>query len=447
MKNRLSKYARLVLSAGLLLMLNPLFVFGITTEEFIRSKSAQIEELTGQIEEYQKQIEDRQKQGQTLSGEVEILNKRIAQIQVEIRSLSLSIEKANGEISQTVTQIRETEDKITKHRFALSLALRLLDQSEQENLIEIILKNNNFSAFFGNLTQIQNAQNNLRAAIVGIQEIKNNLEEKEEQLRDQKKELENLKNIQQIGKRSVEQVKTEKSNLLKATKGEESHFQQLIKKSQTDIEKIRSQITYLQQNGVSAEDAVKFAQLAAVAVGIRPAFLLGILEIESRLGQNVGTGNWNDDMYQCYLRLSKIARTTVRKEYYIHRAETEKNAFFAVIGKLGLDANTVKVSREPSYGCGGALGPAQFIPSTWLGYEAEVARITGHNPPNPWNAEDAFTASAIKLARAGATSKTRVGESAAARTYISGKSQCTSSICHSYTQAVLRKAGEIEQNL
>src|SRR3989338_4455748 len=256
----------------LLFFFVPLLASGVTTEEFIRSKNEQIEALARQIEEYQRQIEERQKQGRTLTGEVEILNNKISQIQTEIRSLSLSIEKANGEITQTSEQIKVAEDKITKHRLALGSALRILDQQEQENLIEIILKNENFSDFFGNLTQIQNTQENLRTAITGIKESKTNLEEKEQQLYDQKKELENLKVIQQIGKNSIEKVKVEKNYLLKVTKGEETNFQQLIKKSQTDIEKIRAQITYLQQNGVSAEDAVKFAQLAAVAVGIRPAF-------------------------------------------------------------------------------------------------------------------------------------------------------------------------------
>lgn len=436
-----------VVIAGIVsIFVNPLILRGAIQDD-IEAKNKQIEFLNQQIEQYQQQIEQKQGEARTLSGELSILNTKISQIQAEIRSLSLSVERANGEISQTTTQIKEAENKIIKHRSALGAAVRILNRAEQENLIEIILKNANFSEFFGNLTQIQNTQENLRATIIDIRELKNDLEEKEENLREQKKELENLKSIQQISKRSADQIKAEKNNLLKVTKGEEVRFQQLVKKSQTDIGKIRAQVVYLQQNGVSAEDAVKYAQLAAIAVGIRPAFLLGILEIESRLGYNVGTGNWNDDMYQCYLRLSKIAKTAQRKKHYENRAEIEKNAFFAVIGKLGLDPNSVKVSREPSYGCGGAMGPAQFIPSTWLGYEDEVSRLTGHNPPNPWNVEDAFTASAIKLARAGATSKTRAGESAAARAYLSGKTNCSSYTCNSYTNAVLRKAAEIEQNL
>ena len=431
-------------------MLNPLFVnaslllsISASVQDEIKTKSQQIQELQQQVEEYQRRIEEKSKFSQTLTNELDILNAKISQIQAEIRSLSLSIEQTGEEITNTTGQILETENRLAKFKLALASSLRILDQMEQDNLVEIILKNENFSSFFDSLNSLQTAQENLSVTISEIKELKNSLENKEEELREQKKEFEYLKSIQEIEKRASDQIRNNKKNILKTTKGEEAKFQKLVKESKADIEKIRAQIYYLEQNGISAEEAVGAAQLAAIGAGIRPAFLLGILEIESGLGRNVGTGNWKDDMYECYIRLGTKYYPN-RKAYYLNRAETEKNAFFAIVNKLGLDPNSVKVSREPSYGCGGAMGPAQFIPSTWLGYESEVVRITGHNPPNPWNVEDAFTASALKLARAGATSKTRVGETAAAKAYISGSSSCSSSTCNYYANAVLRKAAEIE---
>ncbi|MDP3697797.1 MAG: lytic murein transglycosylase [Candidatus Taylorbacteria bacterium] len=432
-------YSQVLFLVGLLLS-NPFFVNGVTTEEFIRSKSEQIEELTRQIEEYQRQIEEKQKQGRTLTGELDILSKKIVQIQAEIRSLSLGIEKTNGEISQTTEQIKDTEDKITKYRSALGSALRILDQQEQENLIEIILKNENFSDFFGNLTQIQNTQENLRAAITGVKESKADLEEKEQQLYDQKKELENLKVIQQIGKNSVEKIKTEKNNLLKVTKGEESNFQQLVKKSQTDIEKIRAQITYLQQNGVSAEDAVKFAQLAAIAAGIRPAFLLAELEQESALGSNVG---------KCYIidGTSGATRRVTNGQIYTKGIHPTRDLalFLNITAELGKDPFQTPISCGSSWG--GAMGPAQFIPSTWMGYREEVARLTGHKLPDPWNIEDSFTAAAAKLSRDGASSQTRAGEVAASKRYYCGNAVSIASGCINYANSVQRLAEEINNNL
>jgi membrane-bound lytic murein transglycosylase B len=309
-----------------------------------------------------------------------------------------------------------------------------------------LLKNNTISNFFNNLNNIKVTQENLQSSIQYIRNLRSDLELQQETLENKKADFERLRNLEEVEKRSLAQNKYSKDKLLSDTKGEEAKFQALVKKSESDIEAIRKQIYYLEQHGISAEEAIKYGQLAALRAGIRPAFLIAILEIESGLGRNVGSGNWKDDMYECYIRLGTIYYPN-RKDHYFKRAETEKNAFFAIVEKLGLDPDTVKVSKEPNYGCGGAMGPAQFIPSTWLSYEDRVSKLTDNYPPDPWNIEDAFMASAIKLADGGATSQTRSGESRAARAYIGGKTTCSSSICNYYSNAVLRKASEIEANL
>jgi membrane-bound lytic murein transglycosylase B len=170
------------------------------------------------------------------------------------------------------------------------------------------------------------------------------------------------------------------------------------------------------------------------------------LEVETRLGRNIGSGNWEDDMYLCYIRLATIYYPA-REAHYRKRAETEKNAFFVIVNQLGLDPKSVKVSKEPAYGCGGAMGPAQFIPSTWLSYAERVTAITGNSPPNPWSFEDAFTASAIKLAAGGATAQTRDSEIRASKAYISGRATCSSSICNYYANLVQQKAAELAGSL
>jgi len=435
----ITKTKFLLLFSILFLCLLPIFTYGSVQDE-IDTRNKQIEEIQKQIDEYEKQIEGAQSQSQTLQNQINNLNAKINQVQLEIKSLSISINKTSLEIDTTETKIREAEDKINKHKNALGQYIKIINENDQRSLTEILLKNQNLSDFFNDLNSIQTTQDNLKTAIDDIKQLKGELEKHQSNLEEKQTELEQAKRLQEIEKRSIDSTKATQAKLLKDTKGQESKYQELVKKSQKDIEAIKNQIGYLIQNGVSAEEAVKYGQLAAIGAGIRPAFLLAELEQESALGGNVG---------KCYIvdRISGATRRITNGQIYnkgIHPTR-DLPLFLKITEELGRDPFQTPISCGSSWG--GAMGPAQFISSTWIGYREEVTRLTGHNPANPWSIEDAFVAAASKLARDGADSKTRAGEIAASKRYYCGNATSTKSGCINYANSVQRLAKEIETNL
>jgi membrane-bound lytic murein transglycosylase B len=94
--------------------------------------------------------------------------------------------------------------------------------------------------------------------------------------------------------------------------------------------------------------------------------------------------------------------------------------YLAITSELGLDPETQPLSCPWGGGWGGAMGPAQFIPSTWAIYKAKIANITGNNPPNPWSPRDAFTASGVYLTELGAAGGNYTAERTAALKYYAG---------------------------
>jgi membrane-bound lytic murein transglycosylase B len=93
------------------------------------------------------------------------------------------------------------------------------------------------------------------------------------------------------------------------------------------------------------------------------------------------------------------------------------------------------------------MGPSQFIPSTWMLFQARIQAAVGH-APDPWNPQDAFMASAIYLADLGASSQSSSDERNAACRYYSGRSCDSKAPANSfYGNQVVAKATSIQKDM
>jgi len=399
----------LAISFVLFFLICPLVLFASDTEEMKRDLENQIRQKQEEINEHQQKIEETQGKAKTLNNEISILEGQINKIRLEISQVDLTIQKSTLNIQEIDEQISILEQSVDEKKELLAEYIRIFACYDQETLLEVILKNEKFSDFFDEIKALETIQEKIQSILEAIGQLKEDLVEDKAKIEAEREEQNVLKSFQMVQKRSVEGKQDQKENLLSTTKGEERLYQQMIQGAEKDIAYIKEQLSLLERYNITINEAVQYAVFASSKTGIRPAFLLGVLEAESRLGLNVGTGNWKEDMYQCYRKLG-----------YITRAEKEKKAFLQICESLGINPDTQPVSAEPWYGCGGAMGVGQFMPTTWLAYVDQVVSLTGNNPPNPWNHKDAFMASAIKLSQGGADQRTELGERTAYAKYLGG---------------------------
>ena len=120
--------------------------------------------------------------------------------------------------------------------------------------------------------------------------------------------------------------------------------------------------------------------------------------------------------------------------------------FLEITKEVGRDYTKTRVSCPFSVGYGGAMGPAQFIPSTWQLSKARIASTLGVSVADPWNPEHAFMASAFYLTDLGAVSGSFTAERNAACKYYSGK-VCGSKSNTFYGDQVMAKASDIQANI
>jgi len=417
--------------ASLFLAFTLFFCVGITKifaeaapEDIIAQKQAEIAALEQQIADYNRAIAEVQKQGKNIQQDITAIANKIKKDQAQIKILQAAIVKLGAEIKKTEADIRTTQSSLDSKKQVLSAVVRNLDQKERTPLLDILANNNNFFEFFNDLNVIDGAREEVRKTVVDIADAKKQLEIKKTDLNEQYADRAATKQGLEVAKNVLEGTRAAKNTALKQTKAEEQNYKELLTLSKKNLDKLKSDIFYMMKAGITAEDALKYGQAVANTIGLRPAFLLAILEIESRLGASVGTGHYIPDMNP-----------------------NQRDAFIGLMKKLGMNPETTLVSKKPSYGWGGAMGPAQFLPKTWLGWESKIMSITGHNPPSPWSIEDSFTAAALKLYNDGASAKTRAGELRAAKTYISGNPNCSKTICNYYANLAMDKADDIEETL
>lgn len=399
-----------------------------------------------QIAKYEEDISKTQKEKKTLRNQVSILKSKIEKLKLQIQQSNMLIKDLNAQVKDTEGSIEKTTLKIKDSREKLADILKAIYEEDQKSTVEILLSNERISDFFNNLMVLENLNFKNQEILENIKGLKDTLKEQKENLEEEKEDIERIVKVQTLQKQQNEESKKEQERIFKMT---EAKYQQYLKEKK-ELEKkaaeIMTRIAQLTLPGLDVPKTRKeLYELASwagkSAGGVRPALILGLIEVESALGTNVGQCNCADQSVCRHPELS-YKRVMSSKEW---------SAFEVITRELGYNLTTTPVSCYVNGGkvqMGGAMGPAQFMPNTWLklGYKQRIEDITGIKPANPWRASDAFLATALYLSDWNAKTQNRQSEIGAVTAYLCGTSAMTSRCQKAggayYSSLVMQKADQ-----
>ena len=374
----------------------------------------QLQQIEAQITQEQQQLAQTTAQKNTLANKISQLKKQQALLQNQIQASNLQINQLGQQITVTQNSISQNSAKAQDLQNQIAGILQAVNQNDQYPFLYTVVSQQKLSDVFNAYEDYAQISKGLSGLVDQLNQTNTQLTQEQQQLTDQQASTQNLLAIKVLQQGQLTDSVSQQNTLLQQTKGKEADYQIVISDSQKQASAIRSRIYQLL--GISSQitfgQAVQIAQLSSQATGIDAPFLLAILTQESNLGNNVGTCNRAGDPP------SKSYKAVMKPDRDIQ-------PFLQITASLGVDPDITPVScplhdkNGKQQGWGGAMGPAQFIPSTWVGYEAKVTALTGDNPPNPWDIRDAFMASAVKLVAGGANG-TYQGDWDAAMRYFSG---------------------------
>ncbi len=400
----------------------------------------ELAKLEEEIAKYEEDISKTEQEKKTLQNQIYILKQKIAELNLQIYRSNLMIEDLTYQIEDTESSIDKTTLKIYDSRVKLANILQTIYEQDKRSLIEILFSEEEISDFFDDLVSLEALNSQTEEILEGIKNLKVALEGQKESLDTNKSDLENVVKIKTLQKQESEVTQKQTDSYLKLT---EAQYQEQLKKK-TEVEeraaRIRARIFEL----IGVPEAPTFGEAYDIAkyvesiTGVRPALLLAVLTQESNIGKNVG---------QCFLKDPDTGAGIVayngKEVSNVMKPSRDIGPFLTITEELGRDPYNTPVSCPMSYGWGGAMGPAQFIPSTWMLYRDGVKAITG-KPADPWNIKDAFLASALYLANYGAAKQTYAAEWKAAMIYFSGT---TSSKYRFYGDSVMKIAQGYEEDI
>lgn len=396
----------------------------------------QLQEIEQQIAQYQQDLKTIKGQKNTLQNKIKQLSNQKSTLELKIKATNLQLDSLNSQLEDTQTAIEKNTVKSEDVKTKMGELLKLINQNDNHPLVYVLFSKKNLSEVYQEIEYNQQILENLGNLLEQVRELNKQLQQDADNLAQQQGEVKNLQSIQNLQKQNLVDAVGQQKTLLKETQGKESIYQADLSDAKERAQEIKSRLYALLEveKQINFGQAVQIAEWAGNQTGVRPAFLLAILTQESNLGRNVGTCNRAGDPPE--------------KSYKVVMHPTrDQPPFLEITKNLGRDPETTPIScpmrdkNGDQVGWGGAMGPAQFIPSTWVGYAGKVSAITGETA-DPWDIRDAFLAAAIKLAADGGTSVD--GEWVAAMRYFCGS---TNSAYSFYGDSVVSLAEKYQDDI
>lgn len=428
-------------------MPNPLFAQEEVGAQNTQQKQAQLEkelaDINNEIAGLNNTIGGLKQQGVSLDRDIKLLEATVNRANLNIKAKNLQIARLGDGIKEKSRTIERLSVRIDKEKQSLAQLIRKTNELDEATLTEMILSTDGLSEFFVDLDSfdrvraaLKNSTDALRSAQTENLDAQKVLEERQAKEADARAELTHNKSV-------VEANEKEKNTLLKITKNKEKEYQGVLAKRKARAAEIRAALFALRDSGeIKFGQALDYANVVSSKTGIRPAFLLAIFQQESSFGKNQGS---------CFLRnadtgsgVGSRSGSVISKVMNPTRDVPE---FMRITKKLGRDALNTLVSCPQEVGWGGAMGAAQFIPSTWVMFEDRITTALGTDAADPWLARDAFMAAGLYLTDLGARPGSYSAERDAACRYFSGRKCSQSSWASTYGNQVMAKASNIQETM
>ena len=202
----------------------------------VRAQTA--DELRQKTEALKAQLDDNNVKVQSLELEAGNLQEVLAQLNDSIAAVTAKISETEAQIASITTKLQETEAELDRQKGLLKKSFRSLYQKSGASSIELLVGSDSFSDYFNDQTYLERLRASIQTSATKVVELK-------EQVKQQKKEQEELVLQQKAQKQGLSDQKSTQAQLLDQTKGEQAKYDELVKQNEAALAKAQTELNAL----------------------------------------------------------------------------------------------------------------------------------------------------------------------------------------------------------
>ncbi|KKU40070.1 MAG: Peptidase M23 [Candidatus Azambacteria bacterium GW2011_GWE2_46_45] len=158
----------------------------------IKEKEETLKKLQEQEKNLNNQIKTAQKKETTLKNQINQFDQRIQKLAVDIEITETKISQHQLRIRELNLEIKRSEEIIQRNKKNLAELVRTIQSYDHANLLEILLRNKNFSDFLSQTERVQQLQRETQKRLEEIKLAKLKLGGEKTETESEKAELERL---------------------------------------------------------------------------------------------------------------------------------------------------------------------------------------------------------------------------------------------------------------
>lgn len=215
-------------------------------EKKIKEQEELLKKLREEAAKQEEQLEQTREQASSLENYISYFNNEVYKLQAKISVKREEILSTQLAVQKVDLEIEKKEDDIDTTKEQMTVLFQDIYKTDQESIIELVFKYDNFSAFFNEVQARRSLQETIDEKLEDLKKFKAELEDNKKRLDEQKGQLEKDAKILRDQRLILEQKSIEQSRLLSQTKSQEEVYKETLVEIQEKEREVNLEIFELE---------------------------------------------------------------------------------------------------------------------------------------------------------------------------------------------------------